>query len=323
MLTSALYSLIEYIDADNYKGSGTSLGKMAYDIKCMTEGKSTLGFLALNGLGENAPFISQAPLIASYDSNATQFINDKNNLTNVDGPKAFETFLENFWYSANQDFTAAAQCVVYSNQTMELQAELMDLTDSLYQESEEVFETQLKQFLTNVNDVIEDQLTSGCMDYVDQNLTELVRNAKTFLNQSTIDFSPSNSTFFPEPMIQINGTSYISMLNTFALQSSLIQMSQNSSTNGSMGNTTFPGTRNKWADFGRRVGALNLAMVMTNEQTGVTDNSRMMYWAVGASSLVMLSILVGLLVLKKKEKRVYFAGPPATEYSPVSGTAVN
>ena len=45
MMLNAFYSLIEYIDANDYTNSGVQIGKIAYDLECMFEGKSTLGFL--------------------------------------------------------------------------------------------------------------------------------------------------------------------------------------------------------------------------------------------------------------------------------------
>ena len=47
MMLNAFYSMIEYIDHHDYINTGVQVGKIAYDLKCMFEGKSTLGFLQL------------------------------------------------------------------------------------------------------------------------------------------------------------------------------------------------------------------------------------------------------------------------------------
>jgi len=45
MILNAFYSMIEYIDNKDYINTGVQVGKIAYDLECMFEGKSTLGFL--------------------------------------------------------------------------------------------------------------------------------------------------------------------------------------------------------------------------------------------------------------------------------------
>ena len=44
----------------------------------------------------------------------------KKDLYNIEGQRAFETFLEQLWYTINQDHQDASQCIVYNNQTEQL-----------------------------------------------------------------------------------------------------------------------------------------------------------------------------------------------------------
>ena len=47
MILNAFYSMIEYIDNKDYINTGVQIGKIAYDLECMFQGKSTLGFLEI------------------------------------------------------------------------------------------------------------------------------------------------------------------------------------------------------------------------------------------------------------------------------------
>jgi hypothetical protein len=46
MIIKHLYNLVEYSDSQDYTNIGYSIGAIAYDLKCMSEGQSTLGFLS-------------------------------------------------------------------------------------------------------------------------------------------------------------------------------------------------------------------------------------------------------------------------------------
>ena len=48
MILKHLYSLIEYIDNNDYTNIGWEIGAIAYDLECFFTGKSTLGFLQTN-----------------------------------------------------------------------------------------------------------------------------------------------------------------------------------------------------------------------------------------------------------------------------------
>ena len=44
MILNAFYSMIEYIDIQDFTNSGVQMGKIAYYLQCMAQGKSLTGF---------------------------------------------------------------------------------------------------------------------------------------------------------------------------------------------------------------------------------------------------------------------------------------
>jgi len=50
MIIKHLYNFIEYKDSQDFSNMGYALGAIAYDLKCMYNGESTLGFVSV---GEN------------------------------------------------------------------------------------------------------------------------------------------------------------------------------------------------------------------------------------------------------------------------------
>lgn len=156
MMLNAFYSMIEYIDHHDYINTGVQVGKIAYDLKCMFEGKSTLGFLQLTAPSTyNSTYIQLAgppPNLLQISNNTssgddrvnamgfvglTQSAADDfgegntKNLANVDGPRAFEAFFESYLMTLGNKFIDSTSCIDYTNQTDVLFSLLKSISENI------------------------------------------------------------------------------------------------------------------------------------------------------------------------------------------------
>ena len=74
------------------------------------------------------------------------------------------------------------------------------------------------------------------------------------LSEARIQYIADSSKYFSNPTVYINGTDYYDMLDVFILEFDLIKAARNSA------DKKFT-TRNKWADFGRRIATINMISV--------------------------------------------------------------
>lgn len=80
-LIKNVYNLVENIHEKNYFNIGNSVGKILYDMNCMKEGKSTLGFLGIDSTIQPDPIEEPVYLLL----NETALMEKQNDITNVDG----------------------------------------------------------------------------------------------------------------------------------------------------------------------------------------------------------------------------------------------
>lgn len=98
------------------------MGRITYDLYALSKGWSPMT-LSSSWSWFTSWFISTGAVsdkIAEPILDFDNIIYKKKDLYNIEGQRAFETFLEQLWYTINQDHQDASQCIVYNNQTEQL-----------------------------------------------------------------------------------------------------------------------------------------------------------------------------------------------------------
>jgi hypothetical protein len=193
--------MIEFIDYHDYTNTGVQIGKIAYDLRCMFEGKSTLGFLQLaspysrdpldtdNAFDSTTEFFSLTDPTMAMDETGIDSGNTKT-LTNVDGPRAFEAFFESYLMTLGNKFVDSTSCIEYTNQTDVLMEIMKSMSERIIAANGSVPMTSAMQNdLETVNNLIVKQMNSKCGVHVDDFVSAHMHTAQKAVN-----------------MLQINGT---------------------------------------------------------------------------------------------------------------------
>jgi hypothetical protein len=199
--------MIEYIDYHDYTNTGVQIGKIAYDLRCMFEGKSTLGFLQLASPYLRDPLDTENSLGSILSDSTTGFFSLTDNatismdetgivsgntktLTNVDGPRAFEAFFESYLMTLGNKFVDSTSCIEYTNQTDVLMEVMKSMSERILAANGSVPMTSAMQNdLETVNNLIVKQMNSKCGVHVDDYVSAHMHTAQKAVN-----------------MLQINGT---------------------------------------------------------------------------------------------------------------------
>ena len=168
----------------------------------------------------------------------------------VSGKEAYALFLESFWFDYDSTLIniPSMGCMNYTNQTQLIFTTLRQMHDNIIESSEASFKRLIQQNIPTINVIIENSLVLGRCDFNgSQILSDWLQKSTLILKNSQISYVADDSGY-QSPTVLVNQTDYYDTLNAFILQYELIRQARN---------VTHFTDRNSWADFGKRMAAIN------------------------------------------------------------------
>jgi len=179
----------------------------------MMTGKSAiLGFVDVTENQPDEPAIAQW----SFDENHPWFHAPVkyHDTSIIEGPRAFEVFLEGYLYPINDNYVDTTPCVRYTNQTLQLRQYISNIALALDSNDSTIIEQALKQNIKDINLLILGQLeNTTCGELINHNLTHSLEKGTEYLQYASI--SVNSSVSFKDLLIKINVSDFTQSVNLF------------------------------------------------------------------------------------------------------------
>ena len=248
----------------------------------------------------------------------------------MEGPRAFEAFFESYLMTLGNKFIDSTSCIEYTNQTDVLLDLMKSISERVSVSNRTVpLTAEMQKDLQSVNNLIVQQMNAKCGVHIDAHVSAHMQttikvanmlqiggsapmmiqftdglDASFISNDAKADTTVQPKVYgseLPQPDLTIEPKVFteqpppVPLFNP-VVQATLIAIPSEYKAiiDGQMAGVF--ATRNKWADFGRRMALVNQALVLTTDTRAHTSPISEVYIAIGAFAVCLL---ISYAVLKK------------------------